>query len=61
VQREGSKSTTRTDNKCLSADPNLHHEPPLLKNRSNMADDFKNLKSVGVPYFGPNPSFKVII
>jgi hypothetical protein len=33
----------------------------LLKNRSNVTGDFKNLKSVDVPKFGPNPSFKVII
>jgi hypothetical protein len=32
-----------------SADPILHGEPPLLKNRSNVTGDFKNLKSVGVP------------
>jgi hypothetical protein len=32
-----------------SGDAILHHEPPLLKNRSDATGDFKNLKSVGVP------------
>jgi hypothetical protein len=49
MQRDGSKSTPHSANKCLSADPNLLHEPPLLKNRSNATGDFKNLESVGVP------------
>jgi hypothetical protein len=61
VQRDGSKSTPCAANPCQSADPILHREPPLLKNRSNATADFKNLKRVGVPLFGPNLSFKVII
>jgi hypothetical protein len=48
VQHDGSKSMLRAANKSLSADPILHLEPPLLKNRSNATGDFKNLKSVGV-------------
>jgi hypothetical protein len=56
-----SSSTPSAANPCKSADPILHQEPPLLKNRSNATGNFKNLKSVGVPLFGPNLSFKVII
>jgi hypothetical protein len=41
--------TPRAANSCQSADPILHREPPLLKNRSDATGDFKNLKSVGVP------------
>jgi hypothetical protein len=61
VQRDGSKSTPRGANPYKSADPILHCEPPLLKNRSNASGNFKHLKSVGVPLFVPNLSFKVII
>jgi hypothetical protein len=49
VQRDGSKSTLCTANPCQSADAILHHESPLLKNRSNVMGDFKNFKRVGVP------------
>jgi hypothetical protein len=49
VQRDGSKSAQHAANPCQSADPILHYEPSLLKNRSNATGDFKNLKMVGVP------------
>jgi hypothetical protein len=49
VKHDGSKLTPHAANPCKSADPILHHEPPLLKNSSNVTGDFKNLKSVGVP------------
>jgi hypothetical protein len=39
----------------------LHLEPHLFKNRNNTTVDFKNLKSVAIPYFRPNQSFKGII
>jgi hypothetical protein len=39
----------------------LHRESPLLKNRSLLKSDLKNLKRVGTPYFRPNLSFKGII
>jgi hypothetical protein len=52
VQRDGSKSTP------LAAI--LNWESPLFKNCCKAMADFKNL-SVGVPLFGPNLSFKVII
>jgi hypothetical protein len=61
VQQDISKSTPSAANLCKSADPILHQESPLLKNRSNATGDFENLKSVGVPLFGPNLSFKEII
>jgi hypothetical protein len=32
-----------------SADPILHRESPLLKNRSDATGDFKDKKSVGLP------------
>jgi hypothetical protein len=61
VQRDRSKSTLHTDYPCKSADPVLHQEPPLLTNHNIATGYFKNLKSVGIPLFGPNLSFKVII
>jgi hypothetical protein len=54
-------STPHAANPCKLAAPILHQEVPLLKNRSNAMGDFKNLKNVGIPLFGPNLSFKVII
>jgi hypothetical protein len=48
-------------NLCKSGEPFLHRELHLLKNRNNTTVDFKNLKSVGVPYFRLNLSFKGII
>jgi hypothetical protein len=48
VQRDGTKFPPRTANPCKSAVPILQRETPLLKNRSNAAGDFKNLKSFGV-------------
>jgi hypothetical protein len=59
VQRDGKKFSPRAANPSKSADPILHREPTLLKNRSNATGDFKNLKSAGVPLLGPNLSFKV--
>jgi hypothetical protein len=44
----------RASNPCKSADPILHREPLLFKNRSNATGDFKNLTSVGLPQFEPN-------
>jgi hypothetical protein len=34
--------TPRAANPCKSADPILHHQPSLLKNRSDVTGDFKN-------------------
>jgi hypothetical protein len=42
VQRDRSNLTLRADNPCKSADPILHGELPLLKNRSNATDNFQN-------------------
>jgi hypothetical protein len=49
VRCDGSKLMPHAANPCKSADPILHREPPLLKNRSKATGDLKIFKSVGVP------------
>jgi hypothetical protein len=39
----------------------LHRECPHIKSRCFLTDDFKNLKSICVPLFGPNLWYKEII
>jgi hypothetical protein len=61
VNRYSIKASTRTKicvhqaaNSGKSGEPHLHRERPYIKSRSFLTHDFKNLKSVGIPSFGPN-------
>jgi hypothetical protein len=36
-------------NSCKSGEPILHQELPYIKSCCFLTDDFKNLKSIGVP------------
>jgi hypothetical protein len=44
-----------------SADHILHRDTPLLKYHSDSTGNFKNKRGVGVPWIGPNLSFKWMI
>jgi hypothetical protein len=39
----------RAANSCKSTEPILHQECPHIQSRSFLTDNFKNLKSIGVP------------
>jgi hypothetical protein len=61
VQWDGRKSTPTLLIHVKQLTPFNIKSPLFLKNCSNGMGDFKNLKSVGMPLFGPNLSFNVII